>query len=312
MSSSDRLYDIKRFFDAAQRGQLNDVIKLSSIYCNDVQVLSQALIWSCRRGHLDVVKWLGEHTKAEVNYGTWDSPLSAACYYDHVDIVKYLVETCHADVNLPDRPGYTPLSVACHYVRMSVSMYLLCEVCDLDVNIARYNGNTALHYAVWCNKEFNTQLHEACGDRYGFCNRSYCGNTNRGGYVGNANEVLRLVSEKSDMINGQDNEGNTPLHRACSSGQSDIVETLMLAGADETITNDAGKTPAQVAVREGHSELLELLDRDSLWQVMLRRRKKSKLSRVILMLLVLKLMKQKRMTKHGDIYIDCCPRCVDN
>ena len=45
----------------------------------------------------------------------------------------------------------------------------------------------------------------------------------------------------------------------------------MLAGADETITNDRRLTPAQVAESERHSKLLKLLDRENLWHVMLGR-----------------------------------------
>ena len=258
MNSSERSDDRKRFINAARYGQLEDVIELSSKFSNDVEVLSQALRWSCRDGRLDVVKWLKGHTAANVNYkGVW-TPLIAACSNDHLDMVKYLVETCHADVNLPDSRGDTSLTWACFRASMSVSMYL-CEVNNLDVNIAdRYNGNTALHYAVWYRKDSGyTQLHWACG------------------YRGDVTEVLRLVYVRGLTINVQDNDGNTPLHIACSNRHSDIVETLMLAGADETITNDDGKTPAQMA--EGYSYLLKLLDRVGLRQVvMLRRRNKLK------------------------------------
>ena len=151
MSSSERSDDRARFIIAAQNGRLEEVIKLSSKFSNDVEVLSEALIWSCFNGHLDVVKWLGGHTAADVNYNKGvflGTPLTAACAKDHLDIVKYLVETCHADVNLPDSGGYTSLTKACRYVSMSVSMYLLCEVSDLNVNIANSDGNTALHLAV--------------------------------------------------------------------------------------------------------------------------------------------------------------------
>ena len=284
MSSSERSDDSERFIDAAYNGQLEEVIKLSSKFSNDVKVLSEALIWSCEYGHLDVVKWLGGHTAADVNYSTeglLGTPLTAACDNDHLDMVKYLVETCHADVNLPDSYGYTSLTIACLNVRMSVSMYLLCEVSDLDVNIANSYGNTALHLAVWRSKDIGyTQLHEACYR-----------------YRGDVTEVLSLVYVRGHKINVQNNYGNTPLHLACSKGLSDIVETLMLAGADETITNDEGKTPAQVAESEGHSELLKLLDRNSLWQVMLGRRNKSKLSVVILVMLTARLMRQRQMIR---------------
>ena len=162
---------------------------------------------------------------------------------------------------------------------MSVSMYLLCEVSDLNINIADRHGNTALHLAVWCSKDDFTQLHWACYSGY------Y--------YRGDVTKVLELVYVRGHNINVQDNDGNTPLHYACGNGYSDIVETLMLAGADETITNDEGKTPAQVAESEEHSELLKLLDRNSLWQAMLRQNKLKQLSLVVLMMLAVRLMRQR-------------------
>ena len=85
------------------------------------------------------------------------------------------------------------------------------EVSDVDVNIVDSYGNTALHYAVWCSKDDNTQLHKA-GDYRG----------------GDVTEVLRLIYVRGHNINVQDNNEDTPLHRACSYGHSEIVETLML------------------------------------------------------------------------------------
>ena len=132
-------------------------------------------------------------------------------------------------------------------------MYLLCKVSDLDVNFADRYGNTALHYVVWYSKDDNALLHWAC-------------------IRGDVTEVLILVFVGGHKINAQDPTGNTPLHLACYNGHSDIVEILMLAGADETITNDLGETPARMAESGWHSELLKLLDIDSLWQLMLRQR----------------------------------------
>ena len=262
MNSSETLYNSKIFINAAEYGRLELVIKLSSKFSNDVEVLSEALIESCKVGHLDVVKWLVEQTAADVNYKSGWTPLTAACNIDHLDIVKYLVETCHANVNLSSKAGYQSLTWACRCASMSVSRYLLCEANDLNVNIADIYGSTALHLAVWCSKGDYTQLHKACG-----------GINGTGILSLDVIEVLKLVYERDHKINVQDNKGNTPLHYACRHGLSDIVETLMLAGADETITNNKGKTPAQEAKYWEHSKLLKLLDRDSLWQEMLERRK---------------------------------------
>ena len=71
--------------------------------------------------------------------------------------------------------------------------------------------------------------------------------------------------------------------------------TLMLAGAYETITNDKGRTPAQEAKRWGYSKLLNLLDRESILQVMQWRKKKLNFSLVLLIMLTLRLMRQKKM-----------------
>ena len=281
VSSCEPLTEEEKFIEAARNGLLEEVIEFSSKFSDDVKILSEALIMSCRFRHLNMLKWLVEHTAANVNYNCeqqwWNTPLTAACENGHLDITKYLVEICRADVNLPDTEGNTPITWACRFVSMSVSIYLLCEVSDLDVNIADCDGNTALHYAVWCSKDSKTQLHKACGDFFS---------------NDNATEVLRLVCERGHNINVLDNDGNTPLHKACEHGHSKIVETMMLAGADETITNDEGQTPAQLAAKKGHKQLLKLLDRESLCQVILGWQKKVKIS---VTLRTLRLMRKRRI-----------------
>ena len=90
-----------------------------------------------------------------------------------------------------------------------------------------------------CSKDKDyTPLHKAC-------------------IKGDVTGVMRLVDVDDHMINAQDNIGQTPLHRACCLGHSDIVKTLILAGADETITSDYGRTPVQLTKDRGHLELLK-------------------------------------------------------
>ena len=295
MSSSDTSDDRERIKVAASEGQLNAVIELSTKFSGDVKLLSETLIESCHEGHLDVVKWMVEHTAADVNYtavirgtSTWGeevdsyyTPLTAACTFKHLDVLKYLVKTSRVNVNLPDSEwGFTPLIAACLCYNMSLSMYLLSEVSDLDVNIAGYKGFTALHFAVSCSKDDGyTQLHEAC-------------------VKGDVTEMMRLVNVDDHMINAQNNVGYTPLHLACRFGHSDIVKTLMLAGADETITDIIWLTPAQVAEVYGHPELLKLLDRQTLWAEKQTNNFNKLTIKCHLLMLTFKLMKLKLILKN--------------
>ncbi|MBU0719388.1 MAG: ankyrin repeat domain-containing protein [Planctomycetes bacterium] len=47
-------------------------------------------------------------------------------------------------------------------------------------------------------------------------------------------------------VNAQDDQGNTPLHYAYYQGRQDIVDRLIAYGADPTIRNNDGDTPADV------------------------------------------------------------------
>ena len=294
MSSSETLDDRKRIKSAASKSQLNNVIELSQKFSYDVELLSDTLILSCKEGHLDVVKWMVEHTTADINYfgvirvtnalkeerNLHYSPMMAACYWKHLDIVKYLVKTSRVNVNLADiQDGYTPLLEACASSCLPVSMFLLYEVTNLDVNITDRRSNNALHFAVSSSKDHGyTQLHLAC-------------------IKGNKSEVMRLVSTDNSIINVQENNGRTPLHLACYCGHSDIVKYLMLDGADETINNINWKTPAQMAIKKGHKKLLKLLNRETLWKVMQTTNfKKLPVSFIVILalqLLQLKLIRKK-------------------
>ena len=265
-------------YSVAKMGRLEEVKQYIMAKQHSINVLSMTLLYSCERGHLDIVKWLMENTEADVNFidrkMRWNTPLTAACYNDHLDIVQYLEETGRVSLSLPNDGGDTALTKACLNSSKSVLMYLLCEVNDLDVNIGDRFDNRALHLVVWCSKDNDSQLHMACRK-------------------GDENEVMRMVFINSQNINDLNNVGNTPLHIACKRGHSIVVQNLMLLGADETITNDRTQTPAHVAKKFGHSKLLNLLNRNSLWKLVQKRQKKWKIS------LTLRQIRKRRIGKNG-------------
>ena len=255
--------------DAAFNGRLEEVIQLSSVFSNDVKLLSVTLINSCMKGHLNVVKWLVEHTAVDINYRynriKWYSPLIIAYECKQIDVVKYLLNEPRIDVNIEvtHNEGYRSLLLWACYDADFIMVKCLCEFSDgLNVNIANNRGNTALHYAVWHERDLGmTQLHEACRKK-------------------DVTEVRRLLSDCSYMLNKQNNFGYTPLHVACLNIHPYILEILMLEGADETIANDDGQTPAQLAASPRLEKwgMTKLLDRKSLWEII---QQKSKIQQLL-------------------------------
>ena len=263
--------ETEKFMQAALNGHMKDVITLSSKFSNDVEVLSEALIRSCYYGFLDITKWLMEHTAADVNYRGEFSVAPILC------VRKLHTSGQDTETYITEKSSYsTPLLWACRKVRMSLSLYLLNEAVDLDVNVTDRDGNSALHYAVWCSKNHDTQLHLACLKALPkVSSLSEDRNIQWHGAWGedNISTVSSLVHLAGRDINAQNNDGNTPLHYACSNSLGNAVEILMIVGADETITNDDGLTPAQLAKKYGHKDILNLLNRNSLTQVLLLRKK---------------------------------------
>jgi ankyrin repeat protein len=64
---------------------------------------------------------------------------------------------------------------------------------------------------------------------------------------------------KTDDVNVQDSDGNTPLHIACQFGNVDIVKSLLSVLANTNITNDDKNTALEHAKYYGNNELVSFL-----------------------------------------------------
>ena len=61
--------------------------------------------------------------------------------------------------------------------------------------------------------------------------------------------LLNETDAKSVLLNESDDNGCTPIWLAARTGNLSMVETLITAGADATITNNEGLSPQDVAVK---------------------------------------------------------------
>lgn len=76
---------------------------------------------------------------------------------------------------------------------------------------------------------------------------------------GHVNIVLLLLRHLDGRgLDEVDDYGDTALALACDGGWVEVVRVLLLAGADDTIANNDGQTPRQIA--EVYSEVTEVSD----------------------------------------------------
>jgi ankyrin repeat protein len=68
-----------------------------------------------------------------------------------------------------------------------------------------------------------------------------------GGYTSICEMLLAATAPEERDVNRQDAEGDSPLHNAARGGHLDTCTVLVTLGADPTMRNAEGKTPAMVA-----------------------------------------------------------------
>ena len=162
---------------------------------------------ACQNSSLDVVKLVSEYD-VELQNVSGDTPLHIACRRGNNDIVDYLLGQCNPTACNSD--GELPLHIACKMHTKLETVKLLCD-CDIDVNTRTFqSGDTPLHYA--CRRNF----HEA---------------------------VKYLVEEKSSNPSIQNNNGELPLHIACTNISFKLVELLSNYDADFNCRTLTGDTP---------------------------------------------------------------------
>jgi ankyrin repeat protein len=106
---------------------------------------------------------------------------------------------------------------------------------------------------------------------YSTCDANKCGIS---GYTplhtaaahGESSIIQTLLSLPTMAIDAQDKDGNTPLHKAVLYKRLSAVKYLVSQGANCTISNNEGITPAQLAQKQvGWLDWLLDKDRRSIW-----------------------------------------------
>ena len=78
-------------------------------------------------------------------------------------------------------------------------------------------------------------------------------------HIGNINQVKVLLESGTNVDSVDNSFRMTALQRAAISGRREIVELLIAKGAKVNAKNEEGKTPLDIAVDRGYTEIAELL-----------------------------------------------------
>jgi ankyrin repeat protein len=163
-----------------------------------------------------------------------------ACLHGHFNIVEYFLRDlkCTYFLEQVDSASNTPLHVAAVCGQLSIVEILLAY--NADLNTKNKDGNTALELS--CRKGF-FEISKTLIMRY--------------------SSAQSMGSGGSTI--GDTGDGENPLHIACHEGAYEVVELLLSKGAPIDTPNRQGKNCLDIAVSQGHRDVVRVLLTDKDW-----------------------------------------------
>ena len=256
-----------------------------------------ALHYSCKKGHVDIVKTLVKH-KANVNARTdrEDTPLTLAAMNKHDNVVHALLSDSQCLVDAKGQDGYTALHYSCRYGNVDLARTLVkhkanvnarTDSGDTPLTLAAINKHdTVVHVLSDCNCEvyakdkdaYTALLHLSCERGYVCMVRTlvteHKANVNARTDRGDTpltlatrnrhdNVVHALLSDSQCLVDAKGRDGYTALQYSCRYGHDDRVRTLVKHKANVNARTDNGDTPITLAVRHKHDNVIHVLLSDS-------------------------------------------------
>ncbi|XP_055385955.1 E3 ubiquitin-protein ligase MIB2 [Condylostylus longicornis] len=254
-SSADKLVR-----EAAQ-GHFDFVKQYLEQHPNQVDVMSggkTCLQVAAHQGHVNLVRFL-INSGANVNVidKEGDSTLHYAAFGNQAEAMRILLEN-NAKINFLNASHCSALHICAHKKTPDCIRILLAF--GVNVNIQDSYGDTALHDAI--GKENSEVVDLICSAP----NLDFTVRNNRGFNVlhhaslkGNVFATKRILQLARQLVNVKKDDGFAALHLAALNGHSEVVEALILHGAEIDIRNNRRQTPFLLAVSQGHSAAIEKL-----------------------------------------------------
>lgn len=220
---------------------------------------SCALMEAVKADHVDVVDILLRADGINVNHRgaqNW-TPLFHAIYEKRYDTAKRLLDA-GADTSIVTSSGWTALSATMQEGDVEIVRALI------DAGASPFsggsNGWTAFHMAVFGDRRDisdylltlpGVSINATMGDGWAPIHQAAA--------EGKDYTVAYILSKPDVAVNQTTPEGHTALHVAARDGHEKTVRMLLEAGADPSLKNSDGKTPADLAAAKNFSKVVSLL-----------------------------------------------------
>ena len=184
------------------------------------------------------------------------TPLHVAASRGQYHVAQLLIDY-GADIHgRTDDCGWTPLMFASYRGHYEVANVLIKN--GAGVTVA--DGNP-IHYSGQRNHKDICRLlveHGAIDNLIGTGDADII-DLFRSAYSYDSDSVNEILDRRPELVGFRDQHGRTPLHEACTQGDTKTVRALLIYGADATIRDANGQTPADRAAVHNQHAVTKLL-----------------------------------------------------
>ncbi len=215
----------------------------------------------------DVERLLLRDPEALKPGGRWARLVVRAAECASAEVIEALI-AAGADVNINDNPGtsidrtwgYTPLHSAAFHGNLGAIEVLMRHGANVTARETKYHGTPAGWADYSGHKEARDLILRGPVDLIEAIQYRLAGRARA--ILESDPEAVNRPFEKYGLF-PLDAEGwFTPLVYAAGRGDAEMVRLLLDHGADAAVLSAAGESLAEIAVRQGHTEVAELLARD--------------------------------------------------
>lgn len=221
-------------------------------------------------------------------------PIFAPTFHGDVAAVKKLLEDDATLIAIRDAKNLTPLHVAASRGQSAVAQLLIDHGADANgpgnddewtpLVFAAYRGHTdvakvliengagvtaedgnPIHYSGQRKHKDMCRLLVEHGAIDGLIDSNDADVLKlfRAAYSYDSDTVKEILARRPELVNFKDKDGRTALHEACTHGDTKTVRAMLKCGADVTIKDGNGQTPADRAAAHNQHAVTKLLDKHS-------------------------------------------------